>query len=335
VVLGGTFDPIHKGHESLFEKAFQLGKGDRIIVGLTSDSMAQAERQREVCNFSTRKQKLEKYLLGLQTKFPETEFIIKEIHEVYNKGITQETDAEVLVVSQGTRIIAEKTNQIRQKNAKPPLKIVTVPYVLAFDGLPIKASRIHAGEIDRDGNLLGPVRVAVGTKNEVKVSAVKNIFEKIFDDLEIEKIHVPSGVSEQPWGADTITGAENRAKTAFEKFPGAHFGVGIEAGLFHDKNIDKYYDVQYCVIVDRGGRVSYGHGPGFYYPSEVVNGLKLGKTVGEVMSKVTGIDDIGHKQGAIGYLSKGLLSREGLTEQAVIMAMVPRLSKLYELEMRK
>jgi non-canonical (house-cleaning) NTP pyrophosphatase len=52
--------------------------------------------------------------------------------------------------------------------------------------------------------------------------------------------------------------------------------------------------------------------------------------VGEAMDELTGISEIGHKQGAIGYLTKNLLNREGLTEGAVIMAMVPRISELFE-----
>jgi inosine/xanthosine triphosphatase len=195
--------------------------------------------------------------------------------------------------------------------------------------LPIKATRIHNGEIDGDGRLVGTVSVGIGTKNDVKVRAVENIFNKVYDKIKIEKVAVSSGVPEQPWGDDTITGAKNRAAAAFEQVPEAHFGIGIEAGLFHDQITDEYYDVQYCVIVDRGGRFSYGHGPGFYYPAAIVDGLKLGKTVGDLMSEVTGINDIGHKQGAIGYLSKGILTREGLTEQAVVMALVPRLTGLY------
>ncbi|MCK5562517.1 MAG: inosine/xanthosine triphosphatase [Thermoplasmata archaeon] len=177
---------------------------------------------------------------------------------------------------------------------------------------------------------MGTVKVAVGSDNEVKVRAVKNVFGMVFDNLEVEMVPVSSGVQAQPWDEETITGAQNRASGALEKSQDAHFGVGIEAGLIENKTTGKHFDVQYCAIQDRGGRVTLGHGSGFYYPNLVFERVKAGSTVGQVMSEFTSIDDIGHKQGAIGFLSKGLLSREALTEQAVLMALVPRQTGLYD-----
>jgi len=330
VVLGGTFSPLHKGHKALFQRAFELANNDNIIIGLTSDAMANEQRQRNVLEFSERKRLLDVYLNSLLMDYPAATFQIIEIKEIFNKAITQERDADALVVSEGRKLVAEKTNEYRKEHGKAPLEIVAVPYALAQDGLPINATRIVQGEIDENGKLLGTVRVAVGTKNEVKLNAVKNVFAKVFSDLEILNSEAPSGVSEQPWDDDTITGARNRAESAMEKFKKAQFGIGIEAGLIHNDKLDKHFDVQYCAIVDRGGRVTYGHGSGFYYPDKVFDGVKAGSTVGEVMSKVTGVSDIGRKQGAIGHLSNGLLTRESLTEQAVLMAMVPRLSELYD-----
>jgi inosine/xanthosine triphosphatase len=304
VVLGGTFDPLHKGHRALFDRAFGIASGGHIIIGLTSDSMASDSRKRAVRSYSERKNDLEKYLKELVEEFPGTEFEIKEINEVYNKAITQE--------------------------GKLPFKLEVVKYVLAEDGLPIKATRISSGEIDSEGKLLGLVTVAVGTNNDVKLSAVRNIFQRLHKSVELKKVPTSSGVSAQPWGSDTITGAKNRAAAALKAEPDAHFGVGIEAGLFRMEPIDEIFDVQYCAIQDRGGRITIGHGPGFYYPEKVITKVNQEKTVGEAMDELTGISEIGHKQGAIGYLTKNLLNREGLTEGAVIMAMVPRISELFE-----
>jgi inosine/xanthosine triphosphatase len=330
VVLGGTFSPLHKGHKALFKRAFELAEGDELVIGLTSDEMAGAERSRMVKPFTQRKTELESYIEPMLQRYSGTKVEIVQINEVFNKAITKEREAGVLVVSEGKISVAEKTNELRVKIGKSPLEIVAVPYVLAQDGLPIKATRITNGEIDDNGKLLGTVRVAVGTKNDVKFRAVQTIFGKLFSNLETVKVEVDSGVRPQPWGDETITGAKNRAALALEQTDDAHFGVGIEAGLIKNDNIGKHLDVQYCAIHDRGGRVTIGHGSGFYYPDRVFEGVEAGRTVGEVMSEVTGVDEIGKKQGAIGYLSKGILSREELTTQAVIMALVPRITELYK-----
>src|SRR6266480_1110560 len=80
-------------------------------------------------------------------------------------------------------------------------------------------------------------------------------------------------------------------------------------------------------VVDRSGRLTVGHGPGFAYPAKVLEKVKAGSTVGEAMDRLTGIRGIGSKQGAIGHLTEGRLDRRRLTESAVLMAMVPRIRR--------
>ena len=99
VVIGGTFDPLHKGHKALFQRALELGAGDHIIIGLTSESMAQISRERMVSKYSDRKTRLEEYLNNELDRFPDTKIEINEIDEVYNKSITQEREADAIIVS--------------------------------------------------------------------------------------------------------------------------------------------------------------------------------------------------------------------------------------------
>ena len=68
-----------------------------------------------------------------------------------------------------------------------------------------------------------------------------------------------------------------------------------------------------------------GHGSGFAYPPSVIEAVDSGQTVGEAMTQLTGIQDIGQKGGAIGHLTRDLLRRRSLTEQAVLMAFIPRI----------
>lgn len=166
------------------------------------------------------------------------------------------------------------------------------------------------------------MKIAVGSRNPVKVKAVENIFSRLYGIVEVEGLAAHSGVPAQPFGEDTVTGAINRAKNVFapEKFD---MSVGIEAGLF--KVGDITIDLQYCAIYD-GSWLTLGCGSGFEYPSIVLDEVLSGKEVGDVMSRVAGVENLGEKEGAIGFLSRGMLSRTRLTEQSVFMALIPRLN---------
>lgn len=181
------------------------------------------------------------------------------------------------------------------------------------------------------------MRVYVGSTNPVKGEAVRRVFARAFppeaDSLRVELVAVDSGVPAQPRDLEVPRGAATRARAAWAASGGeADFGVGIEAGLLRCEPLNTYFDVQFCAIVDREGKITVGHGAGFVYPPRVLRAvLEEGRTVGEAMAELSKIPDIGKRMGAIGYLSRGLLDRTQLTEQAVLMALIPRLRpELYE-----
>jgi len=59
VVVGGTFDVFHRGHEKLLRRAFDLGV---VMVGLTSDLMAGKTRDRTIKEFEKRKKVLQGFI---------------------------------------------------------------------------------------------------------------------------------------------------------------------------------------------------------------------------------------------------------------------------------
>ncbi len=176
--------------------------------------------------------------------------------------------------------------------------------------------------------------IAVGSENPVKISAVKNVMRKLLGDVKICGVIVSSGAPPQPMGlSQTLEGALNRATNALLRVDNSDLGVGIEAGLIDTVLGEErhYLDFQYCVIVDKEGRKTFGAGPGFEYPP-IVNQkvIKENLEVGEIMEEITGIKKLGEKMGAIGYLSHGLIDRTKLTEFSVLMAMLPKINtKLY------
>lgn len=167
----------------------------------------------------------------------------------------------------------------------------------------------------------------MGSKNPVKAQAVEKVLKKIYPSKEVEVTsrEVDSSVPNQPFGKrETIEGAVNRAKKAYN--PNFDLSVGIESGLMKTPHtITGYIDLQWCAIFD-GDRITLGVSAGFEYPPQVMEEVLKGREVGKVMDKLTGVDDLGKKTGAVSYLTRGLLDRVGNTEQCVLMALVPRIN---------
>ncbi|MGB9938154.1 MAG: inosine/xanthosine triphosphatase [Methanobacterium sp.] len=170
------------------------------------------------------------------------------------------------------------------------------------------------------------MNVIVGSKNPVKVKAVQNVLEKIYKEVNVKGIDVDSGVPDQPFGKDqTIQGAVNRSKKVYS--PEFDLSVGIESGLMEINNsITGYIDLQWCAVFD-GEKITLGVSSGFEYPPLVIEEVLKGVEVGNVMDKVTGVNNLGQKAGAVSYLSKGMLDRTENTEQCVLTAMIPRMNK--------
>lgn len=322
VGIGGTFNIIHKGHELLFETAFSVG--DEVEVGLTSDDFARRSRRVDILPYFQRKANLARFLERYGKPFD-----VVMISDMLGTAATSEK-LGALVVSPETMPNADAINESRLRNGLRQLKVFCIREVKADDSDPISATRIVRGEIDKDGRLLRPLKVAVGSANRVKVDAVRNIFTQAFGLVEVVSVDPGHGFEKQPVEGRVLEGALRRARGAMEKTH-ADYGVGIEAGLVIDPFTHRHADVQYCAIVDAAGQVTVGHGPGFEYPPQVTKAALGGTSVGEAMSSMTGIEDIGRKDGSIGYLSDGLIDRTSLSEIAVLMALIPRIRKeLYE-----
>ena len=170
--------------------------------------------------------------------------------------------------------------------------------------------------------------IRVGSTNPPKLLAVRRAFRRAFGGtrrFSVRGVEVDSGVSMQPWGNETLAGARNRARAAIGD---AAYGVGIEAGLFRmpaTAGSDAVFDVQYCVVLDRKGTMTWGHGPGFSYPRPVIGHVRRGGTVGSAARVLYRRRGIGRREGMIGHLTRGAEDRAALTEQAVLMALVPRI----------
>lgn len=313
VGLGGTFNIFHRGHRALLDKAFEVG--DHVIIGITSDEFAR-QRKDDVRPLNDRREGVEAYLRSKGENW--TVIVIGSVAG----DMDRRTDISALVVSPETRRSAQAINLDRIANGLGPLQLVEVPHILADDFLPISANRVMNGEIDAEGNLLRPLRVNVGSLNAIKVDAVRNVLSRFYQKVEVRGVDATSGVGEQPREEETRKGAMQRAAQALQ---GADLGIGLEAGVFATE--DGLYDIQYCAVIDHRGRFTIGHGMGFRYPPAVEEQVDEGWTVGRALQELYDWERDGKKEGAIGFLTKGVLGRTELAEQAVLAAMVPRIRR--------
>ncbi|MDV3244970.1 MAG: inosine/xanthosine triphosphatase [Nitrososphaerales archaeon] len=168
--------------------------------------------------------------------------------------------------------------------------------------------------------------VALGTKNPAKVEGVRLAFSKYFPRIEIRTIDSGPVTKAQPFGLDQMTqGAIVRAKFALSKL-GGEFGVGVEAGIFLMG--ETYFDHQQAAIVDAAGKVSVGHSAGYSLPRDAVEKMiREGRELEQYAETISGVGQIGDKGGLVHHLTKGMMTRTELTEQCVLMALIPRLHK--------
>lgn len=167
------------------------------------------------------------------------------------------------------------------------------------------------------------MKVAVGSTNPVKVQATVEAFQEVFGVVEIIEKEVDSEVLDQPFGKEVIDGSKNRAKNVL-KITDADFGVGIESGLMELGGI--WYNLGFVTIVDKKGRMGTGTSGWFECPSNILEKIKKGKELGEVMDKMTARKNVKKEEGAVGILTKRKVSRKDLYKHGVLMALIPFLS---------
>ena len=177
-----------------------------------------------------------------------------------------------------------------------------------------------------DAAALGKLRlVAVGSKNPVKVAAVRSVLNRIATSARVEAVSVASTVRDQPFGdEETIRGALARARAAREAL-GGELGVGIEGGVV--ESADGLRTCAWAVVVDASGRQGVGGSLAMLLPTAVARFIREeGLELGEAMDRLTGERNTKHRQGAVGILTAGLVDRQAAYEVILTYALAPFLS---------
>jgi inosine/xanthosine triphosphatase len=169
--------------------------------------------------------------------------------------------------------------------------------------------------------------IAVGSRNNIKVAAIRAALDRLYADVVIQDVDVDSGVPAQPWGENEIMeGAINRAQHALEATD-AELGVGLEAGVI--RNNYGYFTNAWCAVCNRRGELSLGGGFNVELPPVVIRALEAGLDLGQALDKVPSVHH--HSVvGAIGVLTNNILDRRSAYEAIVLCAMAHYLrSDLY------
>jgi len=143
IAAGGTFDKLHLGHKALLKKAFSLG--EKVVIGLSSEKLVK-KMKKEAESFEVRR----KALINFLDKERVNDYKIVELDNEYGPTATDKS-IEAIAVTEETLSRAFEINEIREKKNLKPLDIISIPLVLAENGMPVSTTRIKRGEIDREG----------------------------------------------------------------------------------------------------------------------------------------------------------------------------------------
>jgi cytidyltransferase-like protein len=187
IVLGGTFDRLHAGHEAMLASAFQAGR--RVSIGLTSARYL-ADHPKpaggRIQGYSERRAALVRWL---SARYPRSRWAVVPISDAFGGSVGDGVTG--LVVTPDTLAGGRAVNVERQRRGRRPVPLLIVPLVLGDDLLPISSRRVRHGEIDRRGRRLAPIRVAVVAAGDLERRAAVRAVARTFPRAQIVRRSSP------------------------------------------------------------------------------------------------------------------------------------------------
>jgi len=174
------------------------------------------------------------------------------------------------------------------------------------------------------------MKVIVTSHNPVKIGAVREAFLSRFpiDEIQLIPVDVKSGVPDQPM-SDQVTrqGARNRVNHAKTKYPDVEYWVGLEGGLdFFDGQLMAF---AWMVIAGGDDRISETRSVTLPLPPRVQELVTGGLELGEANDLVFSTMNSKQGGGAYGLLTDGLMTRESVYTQTLILALIPFVHELW------
>jgi len=174
------------------------------------------------------------------------------------------------------------------------------------------------------------MKVVIASHNPAKIRAVNKAFALQFPGEEIEytPISVDSGVADQPLSdEETRHGARNRVQNAHELHPDANFWVGLEGGI--ETIDDQLMAFAWMAVLGPDQRIGEARTVTLPLPPAVKALVDQGLELGDANDKVFSTVNSKHQGGAFGLLTNGIYTREGVYTEALVIALVPFVNRLY------
>lgn len=166
------------------------------------------------------------------------------------------------------------------------------------------------------------MKIVVGSKNPVKIAAVREAFEKVFPDEQwkVIGVEVASGVPNQPMSdTESIQGARNRAMRAMQEANSADYGVGLEGGL--QKVDGEWFDCGWIVIRDKDGIEGVGSTVRIVTPAKLMNLIHKGIELGIANDMVFKTKNAKVAGGHFGNMTNNAITRTSGYRDGVIAAL--------------
>ncbi len=169
------------------------------------------------------------------------------------------------------------------------------------------------------------MRIGMGSLNKTKLEALESVLADylLFRKAEVVGVDAVTDVNGHPKSLEeTISGAIARAKKAQE---GNVYGFGIEGGLMAVPYTKSgYMEVAACAIYD-GAQIHLGLSPALEWPGKVTDCIVNQGLDGSAAMKACGLDSgegkLGEREGFIGIVTKGRITRTDYNRMAVMMAL--------------
>ncbi len=175
-------------------------------------------------------------------------------------------------------------------------------------------------------------RIAIGSRNRAKVSAVRDAFlslQQTFSAVHGKTVQfletdTQTSIPDMPLSQkELMQGALERALFTYKQFETVDFALGLEGGVYRDKPHNAVF-LQSWAYAFNGSRGYFGSSAALPLPDQIADALyKEGRELSEVIDAFSGKTDLRSNEGTFGILTQNMITRSQSFKTAVIVAMAP------------